>query len=456
MIERYSRLEMTALWSEQRKFETWLEVEILACEAWAQKKVIPKKAVEAIRKRARIDVKRILEIEEIVRHDVIAFTTQLAEKIGPDSRYVHLGLTSSDVVDTAQAVRMMRAADLLMEEVRKVQMALVTLARTHAWTVMMGRTHGMHAEPTTFGLKCLLWLEEFRRQEQRLTNARRAVAVGKISGAVGTFAHTGTHIERYVCRRLGIEPAKVSNQVIQRDRHAEFLSAIANVAASIEKIATEIRHLQRPEVAELQEPFGRGQKGSSAMPHKRNPVRCEQLTGLARVLRANALPAFENIALWHERDISHSSVERVILPDSCIGLDYMLDSLRKILEGLVVRPEAMLKNLHLSRGVVFSGRVLVELVQKGMSREDAYAAVQKAAMRTWDGGDDFATEIRKEPEVQSRISQVELANIMDPASYLNYVPEIYKRCGVAIPERKQRKPPKPKRTKKPAAKRRKS
>ena len=299
MIKRYSRPEMAKLWTEEVKFETWLEVEILACEAWAQKGVVPQKALKTIQKRAKIDLPRILEIEKTTRHDVIAFTTQLAEVIGPDSRYIHFGLTSTDVVDTAQAIRLTRAADLLLREVKNMIRILAGLAKKHAWTLMMGRTHGMHAEPTTFGLKCLLWHEEFKRQEERLKQARKNIAVGKISGAVGTFAHTGTHIERYVCRRLKIQPASVSSQVLQRDRHAEFISVLANCAASVEKIAQEIRHLQRPEVAEAEEPFRKGQKGSSAMPHKRNPVTCEQLCGLARVVRANVGPAFENVALWH-------------------------------------------------------------------------------------------------------------------------------------------------------------
>ncbi len=432
MIKRYCRPDMEQIWSEERKFETWMRVELLACEAWTRKGVIPKSALETIRERARIDVERILEIEKTVRHDVIAFTTQLAEVIGPDSRFVHLGLTSSDVVDTAQAVRMVAAADLLIEGVQGVARALSHLARRHVWTVMMGRTHGMHAEPTTFGLKCLLWREEFRRQEERLRQARRAVAVGKISGAVGTFAHTGTFVERYVCRWLGLEPALVSNQVIQRDRHAEFMAAIANCAASVEKVATEIRHLQRPEVGEAEEPFASGQKGSSAMPHKRNPVNCEQLCGLARVIRGNLLPAYENIALWHERDISHSSAERIILPDSCMALDYMLGSLERILSGLVVKPEVMRRNLDLTRGVVYSGRVLLELVQAGLTRESAYSAVQAAAMRTLAGGDDYLTELMREKDVAEKAGRERLASLMDPMSYLAHIPEIFERCGVKI------------------------
>jgi adenylosuccinate lyase len=324
---------------------------------------------------------------------------------------------------------------LLLAELRLVQKELRRLARRHAWTVMMGRTHGMHAEPTTFGLKCLLWLEEFRRQEERLRHARQAVNVGKISGAVGTFAHTGTFIERYVCGKLGLQPARVSNQVLQRDRHAEFLAALANLAASMEKIATEIRHLQRPEVGEAEEPFGKGQKGSSAMPHKRNPVTCEQLCGLARVVRGNLLPALENVALWHERDISHSSAERIILADSCIATDYMLATLRRVLAGLVVRPERMKKNLDLYRGVIYSGKVLLELVQAGLTREDAYASVQAAAMRTLGGGDDYATELLREPAVSKRFDLAKLRAIMDPMSYLDYVPEIFARCGIPIGKR---------------------
>ena len=439
MISRYTRPDMTKLWSEETKFETWLEVEILACEAWARKGVIPKDALETIRKRARIDVPRILEIEKTTRHDVIAFTTQLAEVIGPDSRYVHFGLTSTDVVDTAQAVRLTRAIDLLIAGVKKTIHILSILARRYAWTTMMGRTHGMHAEPTTFGLKCLLWREEFRRQKERLEQARKTIAVGKISGAVGTFAHTGTHVETYVCRRLKLRPALVSNQVLQRDRHAEFMSALGNCAASVEKIATEIRHLQRPEVGEVEEPFARGQKGSSAMPHKRNPVSCEQLCGLARVVRANIIPAFENIALWHERDISHSSAERVIIPDSCLALDYMLAKLQGILGDLVVKPGVMRRNIKLSRGVVFSGRVLLKLAEAGMTREEAYAAVQAAAMRVYAGGEDFALELLKETSVAVHIDKEQLIELMNPENYLSHIPEIFKRCGLKISKSPQKK-----------------
>jgi len=430
MIPRYCRPAMERLWSEEAKFETWLRIELLACEAWAKAGRIPASALKTIRERARVRVNRILEIEQTTRHDVIAFTTQLAEEIGPDSRYVHLGLTSSDVVDTALSVRLVQAADLLLEGAAAVIRELTRLARRHAWTLMMGRTHGMHAEPLTFGVKCLLWREEFRRQEERLRRARQTVAVGKISGAVGVFAHTGTFIERYVCRKLGLEAAAVSNQVLQRDRHAEFVAALANCAASVEKIATEIRHLQRSEVGEAEEPFGSGQKGSSAMPHKRNPVSCEQLCGLARVVRAAAIPAFENIALWHERDISHSSVERVILPDACLALDYMLANLARILNGLVVKPEAMLRNMNATRGVVYSGRVLLELTRAGLTREAAYAIVQRAAMRALAGGGDFAAELLREPDLPPSVTAESLAVIMDPAQYLSHVPEIFERCGV--------------------------
>lgn len=430
MIPRYTLPEMNALWSDQTKFEIWLEIELLVCEAWAEQGKVPRNVLETIRRKAKFSVKRIDELEQTLRHDVVAFTTNLAENIGPESRYVHLGLTSSDIVDTAQSVRMVRAADRLIADVEAVRSQLETMARTHKKTIMMGRTHGMHSEPVTFGLKCLLWHEEIKRNAVRMAQAKEAVRVGKISGAVGTYAHTGAEIERYVCKRLGLRAAAISTQIIQRDRYAEYLSAVAITGATVEKIALEIRNLQRTEIRELEEPFGKGQKGSSAMPHKRNPVLCEQLCGLARVLRANLMAALENVALWHERDISHSSVERVILPDSTILLDYMLNKLLFILTNMTINTERMRQNLEVTKGLLFSQRILLELVNKGLTREDAYAIVQRNAMKTWNEGQPFRDNLLADPECTKHLTAAELDSLMDYQSFLRYVDTIYDQCGL--------------------------
>jgi len=430
MIERYTRPEMGKLWDEETKYRTWLEVEILACEAWAEIGKIPREAVEEIRRKARIDVRRIQEIEAAVRHDVVAFTTQLAEVIGPASKYIHMGLTSNDVVDTAQNVRIVRSAGILLKDIERVIEILRRLALEHKHTVMVGRTHGVHAEPTTFGLKCLLWYEEFRRHRLRLRRARETMRVGKLSGAVGTFSQSRPEIEEYVCRKLGLRPAPVATQVVQRDRHAEFLATLAIVGTGVERIATEIRHLQRTEVREAAEPFGKSQKGSSAMPHKRNPEICERLCGQARILRANAIAALENVALWHERDISHSSVERVIIPDSTILLDYMLDRLAWVLDGLQVNPRRMRENLDSTRGLVFSQAVLIALVRKGLTREAAYAIVQRAAMKTWDGRRSFKQNLLADPEGRRHLSARELDRIMRVENYLERIDTFYRRCGL--------------------------
>lgn len=430
MIARYTRSEMGQLWSDEAKYRTWLEVEILACEAWAELGKIPREAVEEIRSKARIDIDRILEIEARVRHDVVAFTTQLAEAIGPASKYVHMGLTSNDVVDTAQNVRMVRAADILLKDIRRVLDVLRRLALEHKDSVMIGRTHGVHAEPITFGLKCLLWYEEFRRHRQRLRRAREAVRVGKLSGAVGTFSQSQPEVEQYVCRKLGLKPAPIATQVVQRDRHAEYLATLAIIGAGIERIAIEIRHLQRTEVGEAAEPFARGQKGSSAMPHKRNPEICERLSGQARVLRANALAALENVALWHERDISHSSVERIIIPDSTILLDYMLDKLAWVLEGLEIDPKRMRENLESTRGLIFSQAVMHALIGKGLTRERAYAIVQRAAMKTWKSRRSFKQNLLADREGRRHLSGRELDRIMRVENYLRHVETFYRRCGL--------------------------
>ncbi len=428
MIPRYSTPEMNELWSEEAKFRAWLEVELAACEAWHTLGRIPSEAMEAIRSRARFDVARIEEIEKTVQHDVIAFTTCLAEAIGPESRYVHMGLTSNDVVDTAQALRLRRAGELIAAEVEALRATLRELASRHRDQVVIGRTHGIHAEPITLGLKFLLYYEEMGRNARRLADAFRGVAVGKISGAVGTYAHTGPELEQYVCARLGLEPARVATQVIQRDRHAELVCALAICGSTIEKIATEIRHLQRTEVREIEEPFSAGQKGSSAMPHKRNPVKCEQLCGLARLLRGYVTTAMENNALWHERDISHSSTERVILPDATTLLHYMLRLVRRVLEGLHYYPENMQRNLELTRGLIYSQRVLLALVERGLTREEAYAIVQDAAMKTWQNpATTLRAELAAHPQVHRLLSQAELEALFDPHQFLNYIDAIYER-----------------------------
>lgn len=432
MIDRYALSPMKDLWTEEAKFQAWLDVEIAVCDYWNSIGRIPSEDLKAIRERSRIKVARIEEIEREVRHDVIAFTTQLAEEIGPSSRFVHMGLTSSDVVDTALALRLKRAGEILRADVASVVRTATDLAARHAFTPMVGRTHGMHAEPTTFGLKALVWREEFRRHAVRLEAALDDISTGKISGAVGTAAHTGLELEEAVCRAIGLRPDPIATQVVQRDRHAAFSCMLANIAASVEKVATEIRHLQRPEIRELEEPFAKGQKGSSAMPHKRNPVQCEQLTGLARVVRANAIPALENVALWSERDISHSSVERVALPDACILVDYMLRKLEGILGGLTVNAERMKKNMFATRGLIFSQKMLLHLVDKGLSREDAYKAVQSAAMRTWHGERDFVDELLDEEAVAQIFSRADLEQAFDVAPYLAHVGAIFARCGMTV------------------------
>jgi adenylosuccinate lyase len=399
MIQRYTHPEMGAIWSDQRRYETWLEVELAAADAMAEAGLIPREAAAEMRARGAFDIARIEEIEAVTQHDVIAFTTAVAEKVGPAARYLHFGLTSSDVIDTAQALQMREACGVIVKNVSALMEAVRERADQHRMTPMIGRTHGVHAEPMTFGLKLALWYAELRRNLDRVLRARDVVSVGKISGAVGTFAHLDPAIEARVCERLGLEPAPVSSQVIQRDRHAELMSALAITAASLEKFALEIRGLQKTEIGEVEEPFGKGQKGSSAMPHKRNPIGCEQIVGLARLLRANAMAAYENIALWHERDISHSSVERVILPDSFIALDHMLRRFTRIVRGMVVYPERMLENLGRSRGVVFSGTLLLELAKRGVSREQAYEWVQRNAMRAFHEQKDFKDLILADEDV---------------------------------------------------------
>ncbi|HXY39674.1 MAG TPA: adenylosuccinate lyase, partial [Vicinamibacteria bacterium] len=403
MIPRYSRPEMARLWSEESRFAAWLQVEIAATEVLAARGVVPKEALEAIRSKARFDVARIEAIEREVQHDVIAFVSNVAESVGEEGRWLHYGLTSSDVVDTALAMLMRDACDLVEKEVRALMEAVKERAFRHKTVPMIGRTHGVHAEPMTFGLKMALWHAELQRQLSRLGHARATIAVGKLSGAVGTFSHLPPEVEEEVCAKLGLRPAPVSSQILQRDRHAEVMTTLALVAASLEKFATEIRALQKTEVREVEEPFGSGQKGSSAMPHKRNPVGCEQVAGLARLVRANALASLENIVLWHERDISHSSVERVIVPDSFLALDHMLRRFTDIVRGMTVDEARMRRNLDASRGLVFSGQLLLDLTAKGLPREEAYRIVQGHAMEAWKTDGDFRARISGDPAVRGAL-----------------------------------------------------
>jgi adenylosuccinate lyase len=427
MIPRYSRPEMARIWSEENKFATWLRVEIAATEVLSERGVVPKDALEAIRSKARFDVARIDAIEREVQHDVIAFVSNVAENVGPEGRWVHWGLTSSDVVDTALALLMKEACGLILEDLRALAAAVRKRAHEHKMTPMIGRTHGVHAEPMTFGLKLALWWAELQRDLTRLERARDTISVGKLSGAVGTFSHLPPEVEEEVCRRLGLRPAPVASQVLQRDRHAEVMAALALTGASLEKFATEIRALQKTEVREVEEPFAQGQKGSSAMPHKRNPVGAEQVTGLARLLRGNALAALENVALWHERDISHSSVERVIIPDSFLALDHMLRRMTKIVSGLVVNAERMRRNLESGRGLVFSGPLLLELTARGMRREDAYRVVQEHAMEAWKTEGDFRARVAADPAVRAVLTEKDLDEVFRLQRYLGHVDAIFAR-----------------------------
>ena len=431
MIPRYTRPDMGEIWSDQNRFSIWLEIEVLACEAQAQLGEIPQDAVDEIRAKADFNVERILEIEEVTKHDVIAFTTNVAEYVGPASRFIHLGMTSSDVLDTCLGVQLKQAGALLLTDLETLRDILGKRAKEFKHTICIGRTHGIHAEPTTFGLKLALWYEECKRGIERLRKATDTVAVGQISGAVGTFEHLSPKVEEYVCEKLGLSPAPVSTQVIQRDRHAEFLTTLAIIGSFLEKIATEIRHLQRTEVREAEEYFSKGQKGSSAMPHKRNPIISERLCGLARLLRGNAMAAIENNALWHERDISHSSVERVICPDSTITLDYMLHLTNGMMENLLVYPETMQKNLELTHGLPFSQSVLLALVRKDVTREDAYKMVQRNAMKTWETKTPLRQTLGEDEEIMSKISVEELDAIFDDQRMLKNVDTIFQRIGLA-------------------------
>ena len=427
MISRYSRPEMAQIWSLKNKYQKWLDIEILVCEAWAEKGVIPKEALAKIKEKASFSVERIAEIETQVKHDVIAFISNVEENIGLQGRYLHLGLTSSDILDTANAVLLKKAMEIILEDVEKVMSILREQAFTHKDTPMIGRSHGVHAEPITFGLKLALWYEEMKRNKKRLQQAKEDISYGKISGAVGTFAHLDPEIESYVCSKLGLNPAPISNQIIQRDRYAHYFTSLAILSGTIEKIALEIRHLQRTEVLEVEEPFTKGQKGSSAMPHKRNPVQCENLCGLARLVRSNTLAALENIALWHERDISHSSVERVIMPDTTILVDFMLHRLKKILANMQVYPERMLKNLNLTKGLIFSQGLLLTLVKKGLPRQRAYEIIQDCAMRVWQGEKDLKTQILSHKEIRAYLTPAEIEKIFDLKYCLRHIDKIFAR-----------------------------
>ena len=427
MIPRYTNPEMGRIWSDQRRYETWLQVEAAAAAAMARAGIVPAEAARDIRERGAFDIARIEAIEAVTQHDVIAFTTAVAEHVGPSARWMHFGMTSSDVIDTAQALQMREACDLVLKGLDVLMRAVRTRAEEHRRTPMIGRTHGVHAEPMTFGVKLALWHAELERDVQRLRRAREVVSVGKLSGAVGTFAHLPPQVEQDVCDSLGLTPAPVASQVIQRDRHAELIGALAITGSTLEKCALEIRGLQKTEIGEVEEPFAKGQKGSSAMPHKRNPIGCEQIVGLARLLRGNAMAALENNALWHERDISHSSVERVILPDSFIALDHMLRRLTRIVTGMVVYADRMRENLERSRGVVFSGTVLLELARRGASREQAYEWVQRNAMRSFHERQDFKTLLLADADVSRVLTPAEIERAFDLNDQLKHVDDVFER-----------------------------
>jgi adenylosuccinate lyase len=420
---------MKRIWSDENKFDKWLKVEIAVCEAWAELGVIPREAVPKI-KRARVNLKRMEEILKQTHHDVTAFLGAVSESLGDESRFIHLGLTSSDVMDTALSLQLIESAELLSQDMKELITVLAQKAIKYKYTPMIGRTHGVHAEPISFGFKLALWVEEMRRNLQRLGEAKKAIAVGKISGAVGTYATLSPEVEEKACAKLGLVSAPISSQVLQRDRHAQFVTTLAIVASSLEKFATEIRALQRTETREAEEPFGAGQTGSSAMPHKRNPELCERICGLARLVRGYGLTSMENIALWHERDISHSSTERIILPDSCLVVDYILSLFTSVMQGLQVYPQQMKRNIALTKGLVFSQRVMLALIDKGLSRQKAYELVQRSAMKAWKGNKSFLSMLKADPELTAILSDKELEQNFDEQYYLRYIDDIFKRLGL--------------------------
>jgi adenylosuccinate lyase len=430
LIERYTLPRMGAIWTDENKFQKWLEVELCVCEVQADLGLIPAEAVEQIRTKAQFNIQRVLEIEQEVKHDVIAFLTNVGEYVGEASRYIHLGMTSSDLLDTSNALLMREAGEIIIDDLNRLRSVIKKRAIEHKYTFCIGRSHGVHAEPTTFGLKLAVWYDEVGRHIERLKNAQKNISVGKISGAVGTFSHLDPIIEERVCKKLGLAPAPVSTQVVQRDRYAQYLTTLALIGSSLEKFATEIRNLQRTEILEVEEFFSKGQKGSSSMPHKRNPVTCEQIAGLSRVVRANSLASMENIALWHERDITHSSVERIIIPDSLILIDYMLNKMTLIMENLLVYPENMKTNLEKTGGLIFSQSVLLALTQKGMSREKAYQFVQQCAMEVWKTKKLFKALLLGQPEIMNSLSPQELENCFDLKIHLRNVERIFERVGI--------------------------
>ncbi|MCL5021278.1 MAG: adenylosuccinate lyase [Bacteroidetes bacterium] len=430
MIKRYSPAEMSAVWSEENKFRIWLDVEIAAMEAQAELGRIPAEAVAEVKAKAKFNVERIDEIERTVKHDVIAFLTNVSENVGPAARFVHLGMTSSDVLDTASAIQLKQAGEIILEHLVDLRKMIGELSVKYKDSPMIGRTHGIHAEPVTFGLKMAVWYDELGRGVERLKSADRDISVAKISGAVGTYSHISPDVEKYVAKKFGLTPSIASTQVIQRDRHAQFMTVLAVIAGTLEKMALEVRHLQRTEVLEAEEPFTKGQKGSSAMPHKRNPVNAERICGMARLVRSYAMSALENQALWHERDISHSSVERVIFPDATLGIDFMILESQKIFKNFVVYPEKMQKNLQITHGLFFSEDVLLKLIEKGLTREQAYALVQRNAMHCWETGEDFLDALANDHEVSEKIAREELAKVFDLKSLLKNVDYIYKNLGL--------------------------
>jgi adenylosuccinate lyase len=427
MISRYTRQEMSKIWESKSRFNKWLQIEILACEAMAEEGMIPKEALNNIKRKAAFSEKRILEIEEVTKHDVIAFLENVAEYVGPDSRFIHMGLTSSDILDTGFALQLKESMNLIIDDVTEFMETLKERAEEHKYTAMIGRSHGIHAEPITFGLKLAVWYSEMGRNLKRLEDTLEVISYGKLSGAVGTFANINPRIEAYVCEKLGLRPAEASTQIIQRDRHAHYFSTLAILAGTMEKIAIEIRHLQRTEVLEAEEAFEKGQKGSSAMPHKKNPIGSENIAGLARLVRSNALASMENMALWHERDISHSSVERVIGPDSTILVDYMLNRLNKILKNLVVHPRHMEENLHKLKGLIFSQQVLMKLAARGITRQTAYEMVQRNALKVWDTGRDFKSLLLEDQEIMNFVSREDIEEIFNLDYHFKHVEDIFKR-----------------------------
>ena len=430
MIKRYTTEQMGLIWSDQNKFETWKKVEVAVAEVMSEKNIIPKESFENIKKKANFDVDKILEIEKVTRHDVIAFLTNMAEYIGEDSRYVHMGMTSSDLLDTSLACLCKEAGEVILKKLIKFESVLKENALKYKNTFQIGRSHGVHAEPITYGLKNALWKEEISRNIERWKNTLKNISVGQISGAVGTYQHLDPEIEHEVCKKLGLDAERVSNQVVSRDRHAEFLTTLALIATTIEKISVEIRHLQRTEVLEVEEYFLKGQKGSSAMPHKRNPIVTERMTGFARLLRSNAMAALENVALWHERDISHSSVERIIIPDSTTLMDYMLNKMIYLIDNLYVYPENMMKNINLTNGLIFSQEVLLALIKKGISREDSYKIVQKNAMKAWENKCSFKDLLFKDKKIMSYLTEKEIENLFDLDKVMVNINKIYKRIGI--------------------------